>query len=370
MSITYPLTIPGPLGANRAKLTKNSIVGEFISPFTGQAEQQSFGPPSEFWNLDLEFPQANWAQTAALDAFLGALRGKWGSFLWGPPWASSPRGSALGTPVVLNPSGGGPLGAQAASSGSAGYHTVAWSNPSGAVGSSGWASAVVPSGDASTFLFCSQFGFDIDPSIVPAGIQVSMTAYASVPGVTLQASLVSGSQGSPYETITLGTSPAQVVFGGPTDAWGTSPWTAALVNAAGFEALIAVIGGLAATVYVQKVQTQLFFSQSVSAGSNVLYTAGWTPNQSGVLLPGDFLQLTGTAKRLYQYCTPAPLASDANGIAMLDILPPLREVPVDGASVVLTNPTGTFRLAENLRDFPMDGVTRTATLRLKAREAI
>lgn len=104
MAILYPLIIPGSIGPIEANLKKIEAVGEFIGPFDGSAQQQAW--QDQHWDLDLVWPEMNWAQFAALDAFAGAMHGKWGSFLWGPPLAAAPRGSG-GTPATAgtnNPS--------------------------------------------------------------------------------------------------------------------------------------------------------------------------------------------------------------------------------------------------------------------------
>ena len=78
--------------------------------------------------------------------------------------------------------------------------------------------------------------------------------------------------------------------------------------------------------------------------AQLLATKGWRPNQRGVLQPGDYLQI---GYRLY--CCLEWVNADANGEAEFAIWPSLREVPVDGAPLILNNPVGLFRLAENKR---------------------
>jgi hypothetical protein len=99
MSITYPINIPGPIYPSTADLKQYDGIGEFMSPFTGQAEQQSF--LDQHWELDLEWPEMTWTQFAALSAFSASMHGKLGSFLWGPPLAAGPRGLGMsaGTPL-------------------------------------------------------------------------------------------------------------------------------------------------------------------------------------------------------------------------------------------------------------------------------
>lgn len=116
MAITYPLTIPGPIYPDAADLKKFDAVAEFLSPFDGTSETQTF--QDQHWELDLEWPPMTWPQFAALDAFHGALHGKVGSFLWGPPLATGPRGLGLRA--------GTPLATGADATGSNLLHTSSW----------------------------------------------------------------------------------------------------------------------------------------------------------------------------------------------------------------------------------------------------
>jgi len=206
------LAIPGTIFPSEADLKQFDGVAEFISPFTGQEEEQSF--LDQHWELDLTWPEMTWAQFAPLQAWTGALHGKSGTFVWGPPLATSPLGlgTAAGAPTCV--------------------------------------------------------GTDL-------------------------------------------------------------------------------------------------------VGSNILTLQGWTPSTAGVLLPGDFLSLFNaeTGYRLYQYIGIIPLSSDGGGNTSVAIFPSLRDLPVAGQAIILTNPLGTFRLAENRRSAPAKK-TKTFTLSLKCREAL
>lgn len=135
MPLTYPLVIPGSLpnppgevfpgttipipttpGPAKANLKKMDAIGEFIGPFDGSSQQQQF--QDQHWELDLDWPEMTWAQFAALDAFAGALHGKLGSFLWGPPLATGPQGSGI--------TAGSPVATGADAPGSNLLHTAAW----------------------------------------------------------------------------------------------------------------------------------------------------------------------------------------------------------------------------------------------------
>lgn len=107
MAITYPLSVPGAIGESEANLKKYDAVGEVISPFAGSAQQQQW--QDQHWELDLVWPEMTWPQAAALDAFMGALHGKYGSFVWSPPQAVHPLGSGSGSPVVISGAAGAAL---------------------------------------------------------------------------------------------------------------------------------------------------------------------------------------------------------------------------------------------------------------------
>lgn len=96
-----------------------------------------------------------------------------------------------------------------------------------------------------------------------------------------------------------------------------------------------------------------------------LNTRGWTPNRGNLLLPGDYLQLN---YRLHRVVGVAPVQSDANGKAQIEIWPSLREAPTDGQSIILTNTTGLFRLSDNRREWTARE-TRLFGLSFKAIEA-
>jgi hypothetical protein len=222
----------------------------------------------------------------------------------------------------------------------------------------------------STNLICSAFGFAV-PAVAPTivGVQLICSAYASVAGPTLFAQLSSPSHGSLQRSIALPTSPTTITLGSPLDLWGSLPWGPTDVNSAAFEVVLTAatvpIGG--ATVFVGNVQLQLFLSVPNQSGSNQLWTAGWTPNQAGALLAGDYIELPGTPPRLHQATTNTP--TDGGGNATIDIFPSIREVPTPGMGVLTALPVGTFRLAQNRREWDADK-TKTFTIALKAREAI
>lgn len=90
-------------------------------------------------------------------------------------------------------------------------------------------------------------------------------------------------------------------------------------------------------------------SPVVSGGGqegNSLITSGWNPDETGLLLPGDYVQIgTGVDSQLHMIVD--SVDSNASGMATLRIEPPLRRSPQDNSTVVINNPRGVFRLTTN-----------------------
>ena len=81
----------------------------------------------------------------------------------------------------------------------------------------------------------------------------------------------------------------------------------------------------------------------VSQTGNALITDGWDPDEFGLLLPGDHIELPGN--RLHQVLN--TVDSDSGGNATIDIWPNLRTSPTDDATIITVNPQGVFRLTDN-----------------------
>jgi hypothetical protein len=83
-------------------------------------------------------------------------------------------------------------------------------------------------------------------------------------------------------------------------------------------------------------------SIAMVSGGQTLFTKGWTASKINLLLPGDYLQIGYRLHRVLD-----AVISDSSGKAAISIWPSLREPPLDGEVLVLTNPVGLFRLATN-----------------------
>lgn len=81
--------------------------------------------------------------------------------------------------------------------------------------------------------------------------------------------------------------------------------------------------------------------KGASQTGTTLLSDGWTPSQSGLLLPGDYFQVGSELKMIT-----ATAASDGAGEATLTFEPPLRASPSDNAPIVTSNPVCVMRLTD------------------------
>lgn len=99
MTITYPLTFPADdVGLSAFKLELRTAVARTESPFSYAEKVVKYS--GEIWQIEASIPACGRATAEIYNAFLFALKGKYGTFLIGDPNATSPRGSVAGTPLV------------------------------------------------------------------------------------------------------------------------------------------------------------------------------------------------------------------------------------------------------------------------------
>jgi hypothetical protein len=111
MTITYPLSLPTVSGIKRVNIRIRRAQGAPESPFTLTQQIQSHtGARWEFYG---EIPIMSRADADEWIAWKGSLRGRVGTFLFGDPGATSPRGTWAGSPVA--DTAGSPTVGQAAS---------------------------------------------------------------------------------------------------------------------------------------------------------------------------------------------------------------------------------------------------------------
>jgi hypothetical protein len=103
-------------------------------------------------------------------------------------------------------------------------------------------------------------------------------------------------------------------------------------------------------------------SIAVVAGGQVLHTTGWSVTKSGLLLPGDYIQVGNRYHMVLDNVN-----SDASGKAPINIWPSLREVPVGSSPIITSNAVGLFRLKSNTVTWSTD-VTKLTKLSFQIQE--
>ena len=84
-----------------------------------------------------------------------------------------------------------------------------------------------------------------------------------------------------------------------------------------------------------------------------LITDGWTPDTTGILKAGDWIQLgSGSASRLYKVLD--DVESDVSGNATINIFPSLRSSPSDDDALTTSSAKGQWRLSSNETNYSID----------------
>lgn len=98
MAVTYPITLPSAPGFRRVSIQPRSTVAAYASPFTMQ--QQVYAHPGQMLTGDFELPPMTRAEAAPWIAALTSLNGIEGTFYFGDPAWTTPRGIGTGTPLI------------------------------------------------------------------------------------------------------------------------------------------------------------------------------------------------------------------------------------------------------------------------------
>lgn len=99
------------------------------------------------------------------------------------------------------------------------------------------------------------------------------------------------------------------------------------------------------------------------AMATTLNTRGWKANTFRLLLPGDQIQIGQRLHRVLDVVN-----SDTAGYGTINIWPSIREATTDGQALILNNPQGLFRLADNKRSV-LTTETRLSGISFRAIEA-
>ena len=97
MPISYPLNFPA-VGIRNVTIRARTVVGLNSSPFTGQ--QQVYKHQGQWWEMEVTLPPMKRADAEQVAAFLVKLNGRFGTFTFGDPLNTAPRGVGTGTPLV------------------------------------------------------------------------------------------------------------------------------------------------------------------------------------------------------------------------------------------------------------------------------
>lgn len=97
MPISYPLNFPS-VGIRNVTIRARTVVGLNSSPFTGQ--QQVYKHQGQWWEMEVTLPPMKRADAEQVAAFLVKLNGRFGTFTFGDPLNTAPRGVGTGTPLV------------------------------------------------------------------------------------------------------------------------------------------------------------------------------------------------------------------------------------------------------------------------------
>jgi hypothetical protein len=158
------------------------------------------------------------------------------------------------------------------------------------------------------------------------------------------------------------------------DAWDATVNMPPLTNdqAAEWEGFLASLRGMLNVFQIGDPRRQMprgnaQGSAPVLAGTNnamatTITTGGWKLNTFRVLLRGDLFQI---GYHLYRVCE--QVDADASGNATILIWPSLRESPAAGSPLIISNPLGLWRLADNRREVQFSPM-RLTTMSFKLAE--
>lgn len=382
MTISFPLSLPTVTGISALGMGPRSVVAAVPSPFTRQDEVQVWD--GQQWVIEIQVaPVVGRANAAAWMAFLASLNGMEGTFLFGDPLAATPLGVATGTPVARstiiyptwNPDDKGAdvvlsNGNQRAATGSSQKGAVRGSLGIDIANEKRYFEIPIISAAGTS----SNLGAGIANASAPLEITSSNNANQRTyhGNGSLRSDTTTNSWGSTW------TSSARIgVAVGEGGVWfaligsdGTTTWQGGGDPEAGtgaaFTGLTGIwypyildnngFGGLTADLITNPAEmlgqvpegfeALAPFVGVNTARSRVLYTTGWTPNTTGILKAGDFLQLgSGGNSRLHMNLADAD--TDGSGNAALSIFPALTSDIEDGTAIIVQGAKGVFRMATN-----------------------
>lgn len=120
------------------------------------------------------------------------------------------------------------------------------------------------------------------------------------------------------------------------------------------------LGATPSAVPTRGAQTVASTSAATSQAGSGIYVKGLPASQSGLLLPGDFVEIDGQLKRVT-----ASLDSDAAGLGYLQVRPSIVRPVADNTPIIVTKPLGRFKFSENIDYDSMFGMNSDYDLTLE-----
>ena len=377
MTISYPLSTPTNIGIANITLSAENAVAISQSPFTYQ--QQVVAHPGQRWAASISLPPMKRPDAEYWVAFLLSLKGQIGTFLLGDPNCVTAQGSATARRNILAYSeqmdnGYWTLSAATvtANAGTAPNNTVTADNIientattnhflakniTWVSGNSYTLSVYVKRPGASTrnvriYFPTTQFGgvasggfFDTSTGAVISSEGGVSTTTQSVGNGWFRFSISKAATASATSAFIIYVVPTAGTYSYTGDGVsGLSLWGTQLeVNSSptAYQGVVASYGPL------------------VNGGSQVgdsLVIDDCSPNVTGFLLPGDYIQLgSSTTTQLYKVLT--QVDTDASGNATLDLWPNLRSSPADNSTITVANTKGRFRLKDNVTQWGINEIS-------------
>lgn len=365
MAITYPLSLPSHTGIRSVELRATNAVAYSRSPFTFAG--QAFAYPGQMWQADVTLPPMKRADAEQWIAWLVSLRGQLGTFTMGDPLCKTPRGTALGGRVNLLDY-------------SEQFDNAAWTKSNSTITANSIAS---PDGftTADTLVEnTATAGHSIAELFSwVAGTQYTLSLYVKEESArNFRLGFPTTQFGGVNSLATFDTTTGSVlsVSAGTTavsesvgNGWFRFSITKTATNSSnGFVDLRLIdgtssiyLGNGVSGAYIWGAQLEVGavpttyqpifsgygpFVNGAGQTGNSLIIDGASPDETGYLLPGDYIQLgSGATATLHKVLT--QVDTDSSGNATVDIWPSIRTAPADNATVTVANTVGRWRLSGN-----------------------
>ena len=374
MALTYPLNTPTNIGIANITLSAENAVALSQSPFTFQ--QQVVAHPGQRWAASVSLPPMKRQDAEYWIAFLLSLKGQVGTFLLGDPNCVAAQGSATelrnlfiyteqfdnaawtkGNATITADSVVAPNGTTTADTivenTATATHNIqkafSW-----VAGTTYTLSIYVKEQSARNF----RIGF---PSAQFGGVApfaVFDTTSGSVLSVSGGVVTTSESVGNGWFRFSISKDASVSASGNMafilTDGTATTYLGDGVSGAYIWGAQLEV--GSTPTAYQGVVASYGPFVNGGSQTGDTLVIDGCSPNVTGFLLPGDYIQI-GSASTTQLYKVLTQVNTDGSGGATLDIWPDLRSSPADNAAIVVANTKGRFRLRENVQQWQINEIS-------------